>query len=374
MSFDNGLITFLPEDEAASLPWWMVEDGVVTARGAVHPDSDDGAFPVAETQMPVMALISATRSIVRWTDMGELAPRQAEAAAKLKIAEETLEPSGGLQSAAVHGDDSRVLIVSMSDADLQSGLDMLARYDLNPDIIMPAGLVLPATEEGILRADFGSEIALLRRRDIISPDEPALRTALWPDQAMTELGTEELDACLARALAAPPINLRTGKFAKKNRMVAITPHQWRVIAWLLLAGLLLSVLLAAATYWRYDNAAAREDERALTAARKIAPQVADAENALSALDKELIRKGAAGRQFTAPASALYAQIKSVQGARLSAMRYSGDGILAVTLSAPTVGPINAILAGLQEQGYVVTATPRQEASGLTLADITMRLP
>jgi hypothetical protein len=56
------------------------------------------------------------------------------------------------------------------------------------------------------------------------------------------------------------------------------------------------------------------------------------------------------------------------------MRYGSDRILAITLISPAVDPVNRVLIDLQQQGYKVTANPRQEANGITAVAVTVRAP
>ncbi|NJM50710.1 MAG: hypothetical protein HC843_07410 [Sphingomonadales bacterium] len=263
---------------------------------------------------------------------------------------------------------------SVSSAVMNAALERLAIYGLNPDIIMPAGLAISQPDSGFLQAEFASADALLRGVQIIIPDEPSLRDALTEGAEIAQIGAAQLAVFYACCVCGAALNLRSGIFAKKKPGVGITTMQWRILGWTALAGLAASLFLALTTYWQYDRAVNRENATALAAAQKAIPQISDAEGALAALDREMIRKGAPGRTFTAPASALFAEIQAEQGVTLRDMRYGANGILSFTIAAPTVDPINRILAVLQQKGYKVTATPRQEASGLTMADISMRTP
>ena len=56
------------------------------------------------------------------------------------------------------------------------------------------------------------------------------------------------------------------------------------------------------------------------------------------------------------------------------LRYGADGILNVVLAAPDANAVNRALIAIQQDGYRITATPRQDASGATLVDMTMRMP
>jgi general secretion pathway protein L len=68
---------------------------------------------------------------------------------------------------------------------------------------------------------------------------------------------------------------------------------------------------------------------------------------------------------------VYMVLQQVPAVTIRDMRFNGDGIIAFTLAAPNVDGINQALQIMQQQGYKVTATPRQDASGVALADINM---
>jgi general secretion pathway protein L len=67
-------------------------------------------------------------------------------------------------------------------------------------------------------------------------------------------------------------------------------------------------------------------------------------------------------------------MQPAEGASLRDLRFGTDKLLSATVTAATVDPVNRLLLDLQRQGYKVTATPRQEANGVTAVAITVRAP
>jgi general secretion pathway protein L len=373
MNVASGFITYLPVTASTPLPYWRIEDGVIVARGLVQLTVDNApVFPDA-SGLFVMALVPAAHAIVRWIDMEGVPARQAETAARLRFLDDALQPNDQLHTAAISNGDGPVMIAGISAQLLQSGLDRLAAQGLNPDAIMPSGLVIPSAAGDLLRASFANDI-VLRGEQLILPDEPKLVAAMMGGAMPRDISEAEADAALIAAMAAPPLNLRTGVFAKRVVRGVILPAQYKILMALLLAGLCFSLLLAIVTWAKFSLAAQREDALSLTLARKIVPAAGNAAEAQNLLNRELIRRGAGGRQVTVTASALYAIIQGVEAVSLRDMRNNGDGILAFTLIANNVDAINQALLIMQQQGYKVTATPRQEASGLAAADISMRIP
>jgi general secretion pathway protein L len=254
---------------------------------------------------------------------------------------------------------------------MQFGLDVLAAIGVDPDVILPAGLIISPPETGFVRANFAAEAVLRSARSIV-PDEAVLRQLIVADAPIVTLDTGQVDAALVAALRDPPINMRSGRFAKRSPRGKMTARQWKILAGLAAAGIMFSLLLAAATWVKYDRAIARENAIALQAVKKIAPQAANIEEAQAVLNSALMQRGAGGFQVTGLAASTFAILQQVEGVTLRDVRSNGDGIFAFTLAAPNADGINQVLTIMQKQGYRVTAVPRQDASGMTLADISVR--
>lgn len=369
----SGLIIFLPTHANAMLPWWHIEDGIIVARGEGRLGTETDALPVAATEVPVMALVRSPNVTVRWLKLEELAPKQAEAAARLQIATESLGAGEHLHAVARHLGDDQVMVASLSAELMQFGLDLLATHGFDPDIIIPTGLLFEEPDSGFAMASFGDDV-VLRGPQLVMPDEPALRSLLVGDAPISQIDNEQADHALIAAMTAPAINLRSGPFAKRDRSRSISPRQWRILGALTGAAILLSLFLALATYWKYDRAIARENAEALAAAQKLDPSIKDIDSAQARLESELRKRGASSQQYTIAASTLFSVIKESQNVSLRDMRYSTDGTTGATLAAPTIDNINAALIALQQKGYKITATPRQDNSGAALAEITLRAP
>ena len=371
MNVCSGLIILFPADSEFTLSWWHVEDNEIVASGSVHPDADNVALLASIAEMQVMAIVPAALATVRWIGIGDLAPRQAETAARITVSEETLGAGEALHIVSNIAPNGQIMVASMSVQQMQFGLDVFAALGVDPDIILPAGLIIPPPETGFVRASFAQE-AVLRSAQSIVPDEPVLRQLIVADTPVVTLDAGQVDAALSAALRDPPINMRSGRFAKRSPRGAMSARQWQVLAGLAAAGILFSLLLGIATWVKYDRAIKHENSIALQAVKKIAPQASNIEEAQALLNSELMRRGAGGFQITGLAAATFAILQQVEGVTLRDVRSNGDGIFAFTLAAPNADGINQVLTIMQKQGYRVTAVPRQDASGLTLADINVR--
>ncbi|RDV06338.1 hypothetical protein DXH95_02575 [Sphingorhabdus pulchriflava] len=356
------LIVLFPDYQAEALQLWsLTEDGLV-------PDET----PVGEGQgLPVIALVAPEHVVVRWHEYDGLASRQAEAAARLDAA------SASINAAALHvaaqERNGAVVSGSMDSVVFARGLDRLKVGGIDPDHVWPLGLVLPADAEHIVRADLGDAITL-RSGTHMFPDEPALTALISGERPVHEISQSELAGYLRAAISEPPLDLRSGRFAKKNARKGLDRNKLKLAAVIFAVGLLCSLLLALVTWFKVDRAIAREDERALIAARKIVPGINSAAEATVKIEQMLGSRGGGQRAFTIPASALWRSLQQAEGASLRDLRYGSDKLLSATVTAATVDPVNRLLLDLQRQGYKVTATPRQEANGITAVAITVRAP
>jgi general secretion pathway protein L len=256
---------------------------------------------------------------------------------------------------------------------MQSGLDRLARRGLNPDIVIPFGLAVDAVPEHIIKAQFDGGTVLRGARFAI-PDEAVFRDLLVGDAEIEELGIGEVHAMLLAASESPLLNLREGLFAKRERRVWATSDQRKWIMRLFIALVTATVLLGLASLAKHWSATSAENDRALAAAQKIDTSIQDIEQAETQLDRALQHKGLAKGRFAPLSAGLWRALQAAPNVSARELRYGNDGILTVVLAAPDANSINKTLIAVQQDGYRITATPRQDSSGATLVDLTMRMP
>ncbi len=383
----SGLITILPSHSGENILYWQVQDGVITACEDLQLGGTNSLFPPTGPDNRVLALVRTTDTVLGWSAVGDLSRRQAETAARIAAVQKSLGPPADIHAVAVlapnlptagadtaadnNANAEYILTASISAAVLQSGLDILAAAGCDPDIVLPAGLAMTPPLEGYLRAQIGA-YAFVRGSQLVLPDEPSLVAAIIGDTPVAELSTAQIENDLATAFAAPAMNLRTGTFAKRRARGGITAAQWKILAMILSAGLIASLLLALLTWVKYDRAIAREDAKTLSAIQKIVPAATNVTDGQKSLNDALARRGDSGAQVTPLTASVYSVVQQVPAVTLRDIRYNGDGILAFTLASSNVDGINQALLIMQQQGYKVTATPRQDASGTAMADISMR--
>ena len=342
---------------------WRIVDGKWAACGSLdqfRPDGDDDL---------VMAIVAPTGAICSWLPLTDMEPRQAEGVAKLRISEQALGP---VHVVARHGTDA-TLCAAISPAAMTCGIDQLKKYGLDPDIVIPFGLVVDGFADPVVRAEYDG-LAILRGSGFAVPDEAIFRDLIVGDMPVVEIETEQLRSMVLTASEAPNLNLRAGPFAKKTATIWATEAQRTWIIRLVAALVIATILLAIATLAKYWVATSAENERAIASAQKIDPKISDISQAEAQLDLAMQQKGQAKGRFGALSAGLWRAVQATPNVTARELRYGKDGILIAVLAAPDANSLNTVLIAIQQDGFRVTATPRQDSSGATIVDLTMRMP
>lgn len=358
------VITWLPVSDADNPTVWRIADGHWQNVGALSNFIAD----VGDDN--VMALVSPADARCIWTSLPDLEPRQAEGVAKLRATEQSL---GLVHAAARAVADDIVVTATIAPKVMQDGLERLALRGLNPDIVIPFGVAIDADAEHIVKAEFDG-VTMLRGPRLAIPDEAVFRDLLVGDVKVEEIVAGDVHAMLLAASESPLLNLREGLFAKRERKVLATADQRKWIKRLLVALVTVTVLLGLVTLAKYWRATSVENDRALAAAQKIDPSIQDIEQAEAQLDRALQQKGLAKGRFAPLSAGLWRAVQAAPNVSARELRFGNDGMLIVVLAAPDANSVNKALIAIQQDGYRVTATPRQDSSGATLVDLTMRMP
>lgn len=363
MTVPAAIIVRFPDGENDNPVVWQVADGVWLDAGLLADATVDVGDAI------VMAVVSPVVARCHWSSLPDLEPRQAEGVARLKAAEQSLGP---VHCAARHLGDGSVVTATIATEAMERGLARLMLAGLNPDIVIPAALAISPSEQ-VAAAEFDG-IELLRGPTVAAPDEPVFRQMLIGQNEVQQLDTEAVRTMFLAACEAPLLNLREGIFAKRERTVLATPDQRKWIERLFIALVATSLLLATVTLAKYWMATDAENDRALAAAQKIDPAITDIAQAETQLDRALQQRGLASGRFMPLSAALWRSVKASPNVAVRELRYGADGILNIVLAAPDANSANKALIAIQQDGYRITATPRQDTSGATLVDMTMRMP
>jgi len=364
------LFVALPHDPAASdgtAHWWRVSEDVVEAGSGADWVGLAGD-PELRPTIIALAPVALVRLAFSTRPEGAASPKQAETIARVGALDQSLGEPETLHSASatLDGDAQAVITAVVANSKMQEWLDWAEGLGVGLDHIVPAAMVLPLGEQWAT-AQVGSE-RILGRRGMVLADEPALKDALLdPGEEPVEVDPGSFEVALMRLAAAPVPDLRSGRFARRRRIV-IDRVRARELALLTLVIILVTTLIAVVEILRLDRSRAALDAETLEIARAAAGPGVTLENAESTL---AARGGAGGGAMSSAVAGLLARLQAEQAVSLATLGYSG-GTLNFTLAGQGPDAINRVLLALQRDGYRVTAVPRTESDGRTFADVTLR--
>jgi len=369
------LLIAFPATDAEALYWWHVRDGAVQAWGC-DPDPSTASQAYGPDAMPdevctIVLVPSHLTSIMSHDPIGDATDSQALAAAKMVAKANSLEGEKVHIVGTLAGSGEAVT-ASIGRDILSAGLVHLQALDIDPDAIIPSGWLLPVADEGAVSADFGFD-RVLRSGDVIATDDPALREYLFADRTVMPLTGDAFDAMMVGASERRDLNFRSGPFAKKTQR-RMDAGQKRRLGWMAAALVVVTIALPLVQLAKYHNAASAAEETALTSAASVVGEQEDPDSAERALDQRLIAENRGNIMFPVPASALYSALQQAPNVAMTRMAYGENGIVSATLSAVRNEDINPVLIAMQEAGFIITATPRTDATGAAQADITVRAP
>lgn len=359
----------VPDARDATTYWWSIVDDAIVARGADAAWRDHVTEDGVHVRVIALAPAAATR--IGFAHVANMPPRQAAGIARLQALETALGDPATLhfvtKGPSAPGEQFVTAIVA--NATMLEWLDWLEAMAVDAGSIIPAALLLPLSENWRAASIAGEPV--IGRSGIVFPNEPSLVSALVGQDEVAEVSPETLDVQLLAAVAAPPIDLRVGAFARRRRWF-VDGARIRELVVLLAFVPLIALMLALANLWQLDASADRLDADSVARASASLGKpvmIADAEAELNVRASHI---AGAGGQFATPLAALYQQMQGETTISTTSLGWRGDGTLAATLAAPRIDEINRLLLGLQRDGYTVTAVPRQGSDGRSMADITIR--
>tara|TARA_R100001244_G_scaffold47550_1_gene42241 strand:+ start:1860 stop:2984 length:1125 start_codon:yes stop_codon:yes gene_type:complete len=369
------LLTAFPATDDEALYWWHVSDGAVQAWGC-DPDPLVASQVYGPDTPPedvcIIALVASNlTSIMSHDPIGDATESQALAAAKMVAKARSLE-GDNVHIVGRLAESGEAVTASIGRNLLSAGLVHLQALGIDPDAIIPSGWLLPVVSDGAVSADFGFD-RVLRFETIIATDDPALREILFADLAVAPITGDAFDAMMIDAAERRDLNFRSGPFAKKIQR-AMDSTQKRRLGWMVAALLVVTFAIPLVQLAKYHWAADAADETALATAAAVVGEQPDPDSAERALDQRLIAENKGNIMFPVPASALYSALQQVPNVAITRMAYGENGIVSATLTAVRNEDINPVLIAMQEAGFIITATPRTDATGSAQADITVRAP
>ncbi|MFT3976704.1 MAG: type II secretion system protein GspL [Sphingomonas bacterium] len=354
------LLLFLPPDADTPMRWLRIEGDAVAARGEGAPEAVDA---------PVVAVAPADAVALHWASLPDRSAAQALAAARIVAGEVSAAPPERLHVAVGEGQGTRPIAIVAPER-MREWLDSLAAIGLDPVAIVPAPLMLPAPEEGFLRAEIGGQ-AVIRGAARAFADEEGLTALIVGDAPVETLTPAEVERVL---LARPLLDLRQGAFARRRAWAV----DWRAVRRLgLVAGLVLLVTLgiALATIARYALAADRLEREADAVARQALPRGADGSgDAARALEERLSLLRGPGQGFTRTAAAAVAALRATPGSALSTLDFQPNGDLALSVTVDGDAQANALQARLRDAGFVVNPGAFESTGGKLKGQLMVTAP
>lgn len=371
MSSRDALIVFLPERDEVPAHWMRVIDGAPVQSGEGANWLAACGIAALPEQARVLLVPPAALVTLHWIAHPELPVRQGRAASRLAALTAGLLPADQLFAATDENEDpARPHVVAIaSRVDMQHWLLWAQHHGLDPDIIVPAPLLLPEPDGGFARGAVTGDM-ILRGEDIALTADMAL-PELVGDAAIVDVAPGTIEGRAVAALDKPPLDMRQGDFAKRVRRAVDRQALGRIALWTGLI-LLVSLLIALVGIVRQNMEASRLDRDSLALAQQVLPNASDAAQAQVEMEGQLAARGAGGRAFTAPVAGLLAAMQDAPGVALTSLSRDPDGMVRATLAAAKADDINIVLLALQAAGFTITATPSQDPGGRTLADITVR--
>lgn len=371
MSGRDGLILFLSEDPATDPHWLRTTDGSVVQRGQGFTWLAASGIPVLPPETRILIVPPAAGVALHWIAHPDLPVRQGRAAARLSALASGILPTDQLFAVVDESNDPGHphIVAIAARADMQHWLLQAQHHGLDPDMLVPAPLLLPVPENGIVSGNIGG-VPVLRGEAIALPGDLALPELLG-DAAVVDIAPDAIERAAIEALDAPPLNLRQGDYAKRRRRTLDTVLLRRIALWSGLI-LLLSLCIGLTGVVKNYRDAARLDNASLVLAQQVLPDATDPVQALVEMEGQLAARGAGGRAFTAPVSGLLTAMQDVPGVALTTLSRDPDGMIRATLAAARAEDINQVLLAVQAAGFTITATSSQDPGGRTLADITVR--
>lgn len=211
---------------------------------------------------------------------------------------------------------------------------------------------------------------MVGRHHLVMPFEPDLAEAVIGALTVHTFPLESIQAALVEAAEAPLIDLRSGRFAKRRRLLVLDRAHIRELVSLAALIPLLTLLWALVSIAKLERSSDRLDAETQRIAAATIGRSPTIEAAATDMAQSL--GSAASGGLTPVLTALLNGLQAERGISSTQLAYRGDGTLAGTLAAPTVDEINRLLVALQRDGYRITAVPRQATDGRSMVEVTIR--
>lgn len=349
MSIEDTLLVFA---DAAGVPrsWRLVSGGAVVGRG-----DEVTELPETRPWVRVVLAVPGTDVTLHWLELGEtLTAVQAAAAARIRIAEEAPEPINDLHIAAGRIEQGRTCIAVVRVERMSAWIASVRELAMEPDIILPAPLLLIPPSEGLV-CYRGGPIPDYRGTARVFSLEDDLAGVLIGDAQVSEIDDAVREAGLGPVLANPPVNLRQGVFARRREWAIDWP--WvRRMAVLATVLLLVSLAIQLVTIMRTTFAADRYQAEAAELRRATAGTGRRAQAAA----------------YAPLAGVVFEAVRDTPNATLSQIVYQPDGTLRASILADSPATIDGLRQRIEARGLQAVGALPTDLGGRAALQLTIR--
>jgi general secretion pathway protein L len=366
MSGARFLLQFIGDDDAPA-GWLRLVNGVAVARGTGAADIP--LFADATESESVVLVVPGVDVILHWVDLPSLAPAQALAAARLLAADVSATPIDRLHVALGGASAGSMRCMAVADA------EQVARWiaagqalGLDPDHILPEPLLILPPDEGARCWEKGG-LHLLRGDRLALAAEPALAAlAVEGVTEATDLGDVELG--LAAVMAALPVDLRQGSFAKRRRW-RLDRARMRRLA-MVAGGILLATLMVQGVLvLRYKLDADRLDRETEAIALRVLPRGDHLANPSAQLAGRLAELRGGGLGFSATAALFIGAVRDTPNIEVGSLIFDRTGTLRVTVLAPNAADLGALARRIEARRLVVESGEVRSGGGRQIMEMVV---
>ena len=335
-------------DEGGRLGCWLLLDG-----------DEGGASGEVAARLPAgwsraVLVVPGEQVTVHWLELTDgLTQPQAAAAARLMLADAAAQPLADMHVAVGRAERGATPVALVPASCMASWLAAAEAAGIDPDAILPSPMLLASPDTGFVRREV-TTVWDYRGPGAAFAMEPDLAEALVGDAPLATIDEAGFAAQLAPVLAAPPLDLRQGPFARRRRW-RLEGRRLRRVAALAIALALLSLVVQVATIIGYTFAADRIEAEADALAAAAPATGGDA------------RPG-----FGASAAVLFEAVRATPNVEISRIDYRSDGSLGATVMLDNPATFTALQARIEAGGLSVEPGERRSAGGRPTADLTVR--
>ncbi len=318
----------------------------------------------------ISLLVPITSSPVRRISVNDMDIRQAITVARLDAERAALGP---VYAVAVATQENGIMLACVDRNYIDTAVNMVEAQGFCIDAIIPAGAIIPAKPNMILRADIARDACIIAP-DYSVPDEAALVDALFPTAKITPVSAADVHDATMAALRDPPLNFMTIMPQRRNRVPLFTAWQKRAVLWLACIAVVLAALGAVAYLARLHWAISQDNSTSISIAQSIDERIVDIETAERDLSAALKRKNIKTLGAETIIATVWKTVAMQENVGIQSLEVDQNAIVRVTIFAPDAQQINPVLLALQRSGFIITARARKDNTGMTLVDITVKAP